>query len=165
MNNFEVATNGVSIASRVLGLIPPDVSFFKDRNLSRKGINSMYLKDIDTIVFDETWIEAAEWIEIIVVCFHEVRHCFQYKFIHKLTKTKEIIKNDLIEKWKFEFNNYQQANSIPETSENYLNQAIEIDAISFSYYMINKLFQCKVDLPVKIRDKVEMYVEEFTKLY
>jgi hypothetical protein len=165
MNNFEVVINGVNIAAKVLGLDPPEIRFYKDNSLTSKGINSMYIKESNTVAFDDTWIEMAEWIEIIIVCFHEVRHHFQYQIVNSMIESKEFIPSDTKEKWKFEFQNYQKSNNDPNTSNNYLNQLIEIDAISFSYYMIQNLFGCEVYIPKQIIDRAKKYSEKFGKLY
>ena len=165
MDNFEVAMSGVKIASKILGLDPPEIRFYKDNSLTRKGINSMYIKESNTVAFDDTWIEMAEWIEIIIVCFHEVRHHFQYQIVNSMIESKEIIASDTKEKWKYEITSYQQPNKTIEMSSKYIEQSLEIDAISFSYYMLKKLFGCEVHIPKQIIDRVKQYSEKFGKLY
>jgi len=82
MTNYEVAMNIFKIASKVLEIEAPDIDFYVNDSLDTKGINSMFLKEEYKIVFSQDWLEKAEWLEVIAVCFHESRYAFQYIFIN-----------------------------------------------------------------------------------
>lgn len=52
------------------------MQFFNDLDLTKREINSIFLKDRWIIASDEAWIESANYLEIQVTCFHEARHAF-----------------------------------------------------------------------------------------
>lgn len=76
MDNYKVAINGTTLAARILGIETPDVQFLYNQDLTKKGINSIFLKVKYIIAFNEEWIEHADPMEIQVTCFHESRQCF-----------------------------------------------------------------------------------------
>ena len=76
MDNYQVAISGTRLAAQILGIETPDVQFFYNKDLTKKGINSIFLKDEYIIAFNEEWIEQANPMEIQVTCFHESRHAF-----------------------------------------------------------------------------------------
>ena len=82
MDNFKVALIGVNIASKILQISIPEVRFVSNEDIIERQISAIYLKDENIIAFDKTWIEKANWLEIQSVCFHEVRHAFQYNVIN-----------------------------------------------------------------------------------
>lgn len=77
MDNYQIAINGTKLAAQILGIETPDVQFFYNQNITKKGINSMFMKDKYIIAFNEEWIEQANPLEIQITCFHESRHAFQ----------------------------------------------------------------------------------------
>ncbi|XMB73086.1 hypothetical protein RJI07_04020 [Mycoplasmatota bacterium WC30] len=155
MNNFEIAINGVRLASNLLGIKPPEVTCFIDDNLNCKGINSMFLKDAYEISFSSEWIEMSTWLEILAACFHEARHAFQYVFIRAEYNGKEKISDEEIKVWKQEISSYEQPSGILENDEFYLNQEIEIDAIAYAHYQMYKQFKVKTVIPISILCKVK----------
>ena len=76
MDNYQVAISGTRLAAQILGIETPDVQFFYNKDLTKKGINSIFLKYEYIIAFNEEWIEQANPMEIQVTCFHESRHAF-----------------------------------------------------------------------------------------
>jgi len=154
MDNFEVAIKGVAIAARILNIKTPDVQFFNDLNLTKRGINSIFLKDRWIIAFNKAWIESANPLEIQVTCFHEARHAFQYLVIKGEYKGNEKIDQETINSWKQDMGNYEKPSGILENDEEYLTQEIEIDAIAFAHHNMDKLFNVKTVIPRLIRDKV-----------
>ena len=154
MNSYQVAINGTKFAAQILGIETPDVQFFYNKDLTNKGINSIFLKDEYIIAFNEEWIEQANPMEIQVTCFHESRHAFQWKVITGEYSGNEVITPITIQKWKNEMSNYNQPtkNDIPE--EEYLKQDVEIDAIAFAYFQMDKQFNVKGFIPASIINKV-----------
>jgi len=161
MDNYQIAINGTKLAAQILGIETPDVQFFYNQDLTEKGINSIFLKDKYIIAFNEEWIEQANPMEIQVTCFHESRHAFQWKVINDKYYGTEVIDPIMIQKWKDEMSNYNSPTSKDIPEEFYLKQKIEIDAIAFAHYQMNKLFEVKTVIPGIIKDKVERTILSF----
>lgn len=155
MDNYQVAINGTSLAARILGIETPDVQFFYNQNYSKRGINSIFLKEKYIIAFNEEWIEQANPLEIQITCFHETRHAFQWKCIIGEYSGDKNIDPETIEIWKNEMSNYNQPTSGDIPEEFYLKQKIEIDAIAFAHYQMKKLFEVKSVIPDIIKDKID----------
>jgi hypothetical protein len=122
MDNYQVAINGTSLAARILGIETPDVQFFYNQDLTKKGINSIFLKDKYIIAFNEEWIEQANPMEIQVTCFHESRHAFQWEVINSEYTGTEIVDSVTIQKWKDEMSNYNSPTKKDIPEEEYLKQ-------------------------------------------
>ena len=45
MDNYEVAISGTNLAAQILGIEAPEVQFFYNQNYSKRGINSIFLKE------------------------------------------------------------------------------------------------------------------------
>jgi hypothetical protein len=147
MDNYQVAINGTSLAARILGIETPDVQFFYNQDLTKKGINSIFLKDKYIIAFNEEWIEQANPMEIQVTCFHESRHAFQWEVINSEYTGTEIVDSVTIQKWKDEMSNYNSPTKKDIPEEEYLKQEIEIDAIAFAHKMMLEHFNVKTVIP------------------
>jgi hypothetical protein len=155
VDNHEVALNGVKVASKILGIDSPKVLFYKDDDLTKNGVNSMFLKDKFIIAFNESWIDTVEnWLEVMISCFHEARHAFQYELIEGVYKGSEIIDKQVINAWKKEFENYNTTIGIEELDKKYLFQDIEIDAILFSHKKIKQLFGVDTVIPSKVKEYI-----------
>jgi len=101
MDNFELAMVGVEVAAKILQIKTPEVCFFNNKSLDEKGINAIFRKDEYMIAFNENWIESVKNnMEIMITCFHESRHAFQYQVIKGNYKGTESISNNTIELWK-----------------------------------------------------------------
>lgn len=44
MDNYEVAISGTNLAAQILGIEAPEVQFFYNRDFTKNGITSTYLK-------------------------------------------------------------------------------------------------------------------------
>lgn len=145
MNNYEVAIYGVSIVAKILNIPVPYTSFFDHTDVSNKEITGMYLFESDEIVFNEEWVAKSPWIEVIVTAFHETRHAYQGYCIknnmYESPKTLDI--------WHQEFTNYFKPSGKNNESDDaeYLNQAIEIDAIRFTHHKIYEFFGVRTIIP------------------
>jgi hypothetical protein len=161
MDNYQVAINGTTLAAQILGVEIPDVQFFDNNDLTKKGINSIFLKNEYIVAFNEEWIEQANPMEIQVTCFHETRHAFQWKVITNEYRGNEINSPSTIQKWKDEMSNYNSPTikDIPE--KEYLKQQIEIDAIAFAYKMMLEHFDVKIVIPKIISKEVYGKVSVF----
>jgi hypothetical protein len=161
MDNYQVSINGNILAARIPGIETLDVQFFYNQDLTRKGINAIFLKDEYIIAFNEEWIEQANQLEIQVTCFHETGHAFQWKCIKgECLKGKEL-DTDMLEIRKNEINNYNQPTTKDVPEEFNLKQKIEIDAIAFAHYQMNKIFEVKTVIPKIIISEVKMHLTKF----
>ena len=160
MDNYQVAINGVRLAAQILSIDTPDVQFFYNEDFTRKGINSIFLKNEYIIGFNEEWIEVANPMEIQVTCFHESRHAFQWKCIKGEFIGKHNVSTTAIKTWKKEMSNYNQPTKKDIPEEFYLKQEIEIDAIAFAHFQVNKLYNMKSIIPRRIKNEVEFLLRK-----
>jgi transcriptional regulator with XRE-family HTH domain len=119
-----------------------------------KGINSIFLNDKYIIAFNEEWIEQANQLEIQVTCFHESRHAFQWKVINSEYTGTEVVDSLTIQKWSDEMSNYNSPTKKDIPEEEYLKQAIEIDAIAFAHKMMLEHFGVKTVIPECIKNNI-----------
>lgn len=154
MDNYQVAINETKLAAQILGIETPEVQFFYNQNYSKRGINSVFLKEKYIIAFNEEWIEQANPTEVQVTCFHESRHAFQWKVINsEYTGTKDV-ESHTIQKWKDEMSNCNSPTEKDIPEEEYLKQAIEIDAIAFAHKMMLEHFGLKTVIPECIKNNI-----------
>lgn len=154
MDNYEVAISGTNLAAQILGIEAPEVQFFYNQNYSKRGINSVFLKEKYIIAFNEEWIEQASPLEIQITCFHETRHAFQWKCINGECLDVNAVDPEIVDTWKSEMYNYNQPTSKDIPEEFYLKQKIEIDAIAFAHYQMNNFFKVKSIIPEIIKFEV-----------
>ena len=164
MDNYEVAINGTTLAARILGIETPDVQFFYNKDLTIKGINSIFLKERYIIAFNEEWIEQANPMEIQVTCFHETRHAFQWKLINGEYQASNNVDSKTVEIWKNEMSNYNSPTKKDIPEEEYLRQEIEIDAIAFAHYHLKKLYNVKSIIPECIANEVALKLDYFREV-
>ena len=155
MELFELAMYGVKIASKILQINAPEVRFFDDKNADQRDINAIFDPKLYVIAFNENWLDKVENnLEVLVSCFHESRHAFQYNVIKELYSGDEVVSEIIIAKWKYELENYQVGAGIESLDGNYLFQDIEIDAIAFAHKMMLEHFEVKTIIPESIKEKV-----------
>ncbi|MFH5880869.1 hypothetical protein [Liberiplasma polymorphum] len=142
MDNKTIAIKMVDYASTLLGLSDIEVFFKSGDFFPHKDVNSMFIDNYYAVVFNEEWLETANYAEIFVASLHETRHAYQKAnidfpefFIGRESK-------ETIEKWKANFENYIKPNG--ENDKHYLDQAIEKDAIEYSKKIMKQEFKLKV---------------------
>ncbi|MDT8337494.1 MAG: hypothetical protein RQ856_06685 [Candidatus Izemoplasmatales bacterium] len=156
MDNYQLAMMGVKIASEILHINAPEVRFFIDKNSDERSINAVFNPELYVIAFNENWLENVENnLEVMVTCFHESRHAFQYNIVNELYKGEEIVNGDTKKQWKLEFKNYHSGSGVPSKDSKYLVQDIEIDAIAFAHKMMLEHFEVKTIIPESIKEKVK----------
>lgn len=165
MDNYQIAINGISLAARILGIDTPDVQFFYNQDLTKKGINSILLKDEYVIAFNEEWIDVANTLEVQVTCFHESRHAFQWKCINGNYSGEDYVDPNMIEIWGKEMSSYNQPTRKDIPEDFYLKQEIEIDAIAFVHFQMKKLFNVKSVIPEAILDEVQALIKDLNRRY
>ncbi len=152
MNNAEAAIVGVKIASEILGIPKPSVYFIESKNLPNKEITGLFSGKEYEIIFHEEWVIKSPQIEVLITCFHEARHAYQFHSIkNNINETKEVL-----EQWKMEFESYNipSGKNNPLSDIDYLTQSIEIDAIRFTHNQIKELFGVKTAIPEVIKKAV-----------
>lgn len=155
MDNYQLAMMGVKIASKILHINAPEVRFFIDKNSVERCISAVFNPELYLIAFNENWLENIENnLEIMVTCFHESRHAFQYNIIKGLYNGEDIVNEDTIKQWKQEFESYHSGSGVPSKDSKYLVQDIEIDAIAFAHKMMLEHFEVKTIIPQKIKKDV-----------
>lgn len=131
----------------------PEVRFFTNEAINKKGINAIYRKKDNIIAFNEQWIVAANHIEVQVTCFHEARQLFQYEIVNDKYRGDIAIDEETIKLWKKELSDYKTILK-DKTNEEYLIQDIEVDAITFAHKMMLEHFKVKTIIPEDIREEV-----------
>lgn len=111
----------------------------------------MFLPDIYVIVFNNEWLRNAKMEEVIICSIHETRHGYQKACIdyNDIAEQEDPF---LVSMWEKDFKNYVKPSSF--TNESYIMQEIEIDAIAFSHYAMNKVFNINTFIPKNIKEKV-----------
>lgn len=152
MDNYIIAEQGVKEAASILEIKTPLVAVFNNKDTNNRNINSIFLKDNYTICFNKVWLDSADPIEVLITCFHETRHAFQWNTINEVYFGNEKIDKETIKIWEKEMNHYTQPTNSQIIDEDYVKQTIEIDAIAFAHYHIDCLFDVKTAIP-KIKKK------------
>lgn len=162
MKSIDAVSIGVQAASKILQIKEPNIYFNKSSDFSNPNISSFYHKSTHSIVFNEDWAAQVDELEIIVTCFHETRHAYQYHCF----KTNSIEDEETVKIWKREFEGYNKPSNTNDSKndESYLKQAIEIDAIAFAYHQMKELFDVEVKIPDEILNKVQTRIQEIRNL-
>ena len=138
MDNKTIAIKMVDYASTLLGLSDIEV-FFKSRDFfPHKDVNSMFIDSYYAFVFNQEWLETANYAEIFVASLHETRHAYQKANIDFPEYFIGCESKETIKKWRTNFENYIKPNG--KNDECYLDQIIERDAVKFANYEIKKFF-------------------------
>ncbi|MGE4378585.1 MAG: hypothetical protein AB7E16_01575 [Candidatus Izemoplasmatales bacterium] len=154
-DNYQLTMMGVKIASEILRINAPEVRFFIDKNSDERSINAVFNPELYVIAFNENWLNAVENnLEIMVTCFHESRHAYQYNVIKGLYQGQDIVSEDTIKQWKQEFESYHSGSGVPSKDSKYLVQDIEIDAKAFAHKMMLEHFEIKTIIPKPIKNLV-----------
>lgn len=137
---FETEANyAVAIASKLLGIRKVDVDFVDSEILKGKTITSMYMPDLDLILFNQDWLSVAKIDEVILTAFHETRHAYQKAQIDGIPNLKQKENPEKIAKWEREFQKYYRPSDEYQDDPRYLEQEIEKDAIAFSQMCMRKI--------------------------
>lgn len=154
----EIVMIGVETASRILKIQYPEVYFNPHTDFLNPNVSSMYLESRKAIVFNDKWLESANELEILMTCFHEMRHAYQHFCIQSNSRENE----DTINIWKSEFDGYNKPSSTnnPKNDELYLMQLIEVDAIAFAYHQMKELLDVDAIIPIVIKTLVERRILE-----
>ena len=73
------AISSVRIAEKILGIDNSlEVVFKNSQYFSEKDISAVFVKEGYYIVFNNSFLENASLLEIMITGFHETRHAYQY---------------------------------------------------------------------------------------
>ncbi|MCK4552282.1 MAG: hypothetical protein KAU02_05130 [Tenericutes bacterium] len=123
-------------------------------------IVSMFIKDDYIIVVNDDLADKLDEIELIASVIHEGRHAYQWYQINHMLESKE--DKELLDKWYFEFNNYNQPEN--ENSTDYLYQEIEVDAIAYTAINLEKLTKTKLQIPKEIKNQVNNRINQIINI-
>ena len=108
MDNYIIAEQGVKKAASILEIKTPLIAVFNNKDTNNININSIFLKEDYTICFNESWLDSAGPIEVLITCFHETRHAFQWNTINEVYFGNEKIDKEIIQIWEKEMTHYTQ---------------------------------------------------------
>ena len=106
MTNYKIFKLALQISARVLCIDIPEYCL-AEKALLPLNISATYLPVGNIIIFNNDWLEKAEFVEALIVAFHEMRHVYQRRHISLLDKPQfreEAL--DTVYVWKREFNQY-----------------------------------------------------------
>jgi hypothetical protein len=129
----------VHYASVDLNINQPNIVFKEKPQLPHGDISAMFLKEHYVIIFNSDWVEKAAIGELLITCFHETRHAYQWNRINDVDlNSSDEDSYELIQKWMIEFNEYIQPSCSGENN-GYITQIIEIDAVDYANKTIRHL--------------------------
>lgn len=152
MDDFNTAISAVIKISKLLKISTPDVYLNPSTFFPHNEVSSVYIQSKDSIVFNESWIDHVDVMEVVATAIHETRHAYQaYCVKHHVYESDETI-----QAWKDSFEYYVKPNESldPKDHTEYLNQPIEIDAVAFAYHIMLDWFELKLVIPDTIKEKV-----------
>ena len=149
MNNLDVVIMGVKMAVEDLRIPEPEVFFIERNNLPNPYITSLFIQDKYELVFNENWLLESDPAEVLVACFHEARHAYQ-KYSIDNNINEDI---DTLNEWNNNFVSYNSPsiNNTEKEDINYLEQAIEVDAILYAHKKMKELFDVKTIIPDSVK--------------
>ena len=128
----------IRIANR-LGIDPLDIKFEDLTDDSRLYIKENYVAINKK--YENDYEECAKCIA------HEYRHIFQLFYVN-------IFNDDRSERWKKELQGAVNSSNMDNTGSNYISQEIELDALAFTKYYLEKFENMKVQSKIDGLDNV-----------
>lgn len=165
IENKKIALFVVNLVSKMYHLDDAVlVEFHPASRFPNPEVTAMVTRDY-RILYNIDRLKVAPDYELFISSFHEVRHIYQYcciDFGHKLAFKKYFKEpNERIKQWEHEFKHYYVSEI--ENDLKYLGQDCELDAISFAFLMMKKLYDADVIVPAVIKDKVAERAKEISK--
>lgn len=112
---------------------------------------AMFNRINNEIIFNKEIVYDAPEHEVIITLFHESRHAYQWDRINHPRKSIE--SKALIEQWKREFEFFSPTD-MAQTVNDYLQMAIEIDAIAYTHLSMKKLTNELTTIPESVKKAV-----------
>lgn len=146
------AIDAVEFASRILDLSEIEVVFKPARAFHNPEINALFNDRYYSITFNEDWLCHAKHEEIVLTALHETRHAYQKAVIEFPDLMNSQVKPEIVMQWKMDFEAYKKP--YESSVDDYHNQSIEIDAIAFTYLVMDSFFSIKPVIPETIYEQV-----------
>lgn len=124
-------------------------------------IFAMYNRIDHEIIFNKDFVYDSPEHEVIITLFHESRYAYQWDRINHPKKAVE--STELIEQWKREFEFFSPTD-MAQTEKDYLNMAIEIDAVAYTHLSMKHLTNELTVIPEPIKKAVIDRMTEIEKL-
>lgn len=163
-NTKEIIKLGIEMASKLLDVKEPNVSYLPIRKATNQDVSAVYIPETNTISYNKTWLDQSSEVDILAATFHEVRHAYQYEMEKAMLKGKEVAEIELVKKWKEERSLYQVPLIGKHPQVHYLNQEIEIDAVAFAHLVMRTMFGMKSHIPLSVKTKVQHRMKEILLL-
>ena len=165
IENKKIALFVVNLVSKMYHLDDAVLVEFRPASIfPNPEVTAMVTRDY-RILYNIDRLKVAPDYELYITSFHEMRHIYQYcciDFGNKLAFKKYFKEpKERIKQWEYEFKHYYVSEK--EDDLKYLGQDCELDAISFAFLMMKKLYDADVIVPTVIKDKVAERVKEISK--
>ena len=155
MVNKEIIWDALNFSSLILGLGDKCVITFEDEKYFPTIDVSASTTNDKVIHLNKNWLELCDnRLSLYSVIFHESRHVYQIECINNNNEED----NTTLVLWKKELEVY-----IEPGKHQYLKQHIEIDAIAYTYFLMEKMFGVKTVIPDLIKNEVLIRYEEIKK--
>ena len=97
---------------------------------------------------------------------HQYHQYVQINFRDELLNKNIYVEDiELINRWSNEFKNYKSPSGNIDLDYEFLDQDIELDAMTFTYYLTLKLFNLILYIPKYIEERFYNRLEKFEKIY
>lgn len=138
------------------------VEFHPASRFPNPEVTAMVTRDYK-IFYNIDRLKVAPDYELYITSFHEMRHIYQYCCIDFCKIYPKVFNEpkERVKQWEYEFKHYYVSEK--EDDLKYLGQDCEVDAISFAFLMMKKLYDAEVIVPTVIKDKVAERVKEISK--
>jgi len=125
------------------------------------AIFAMFNRIEHEIIFNKDFVYDSPEHEVIITLFHESRHAYQWDRINHPKKAIE--PKALLDQWKREFEFFSPTD-MAQSESDYLNMAIEIDAIAYTHLSMKQLTNELTLIPDAIKKAVNDRIKEIEKL-
>ena len=163
LENKKIALFVVNLVSKMYQLDDAVlVEFHPASRFPNPEVTAMVTRDY-RILYNIDRLMVAPDYELFITSFHEMRHIYQYCCIDFHKKYPKLFNEpkDRIKQWEYEFKHYYVSEI--ENDMKYLGQDCELDAISYAFLMMKKLYDADVMVPSVIKDKVIERANEISK--
>jgi hypothetical protein len=127
----------IANTSKNFGIVRPELLFLAESDLPNPSITALYLPKENAVIVNADWVVNASKNEQISTILHEMRHAFQHHAVSGRIRPDLMPASDVLKQWKKEIAHPVQPDPADPTSQNYLNQAIEQDAIRYARENMN----------------------------
>ena len=97
-----IINKAVKLASDTLNIPVPKIRLTDEKAMINNKVPCIFSKEKYLLIFNNNWIDTASEIELVIICFHEVRHAYQYYSILNIVNEKQ----EILNAWDSNFNNY-----------------------------------------------------------